>query len=142
MYACVLLLKETMLLRSLLLCMVWSDASSGLEMFYCICHYLTLSIIGFDFEKLVFVHFNYESLHECMFKTNPFSQGLMMIHAQIWGRGADSSAPTPWKIKTFLIHKIKVPKAGSEPLLAPHSHEKLLNQACDSLVNMKVFSGV
>lgn len=32
-------------------------------MFYCICHYLTLSIIGFDFEKLVFEHFNYESLH-------------------------------------------------------------------------------
>lgn len=79
-----------MLFRSLLLSMVWGDASSGLEMFYCNCHYLsfTLSISGFDFEKLVFEHFNYLSLHECMFKTNPFSQGLMMIHAQIWGRSA------------------------------------------------------
>lgn len=91
-----------MLFRSLLLSMVWGDASSGLEMFYCICHYLPLSIIGFDFEKLVFEHLNYESLHECMFKTNSFYQGLMMIHAQICGRGADSSAqPHPRKIKTF-----------------------------------------
>lgn len=49
--------------------------------------------------------------------------------------------PTPGKLKLF-THKIKVPKVGSEPLVAPHPHEKLLNQACDSLVNMKVFSGV
>lgn len=99
-------------------------------MFYCNCHYLsfTLSISGFDFEKLVFEHFNYLSLHECMFKTNPFSQGLMMIHAQIWGRSAKPlCTPTPQKIKISQIHKIKVPKVGSEPLLAPHPYEKLLN---------------
>lgn len=70
-------------------------------MFYSIYHYLsnTLSIIGFDFEKIVFEHFNYESLHECRFKTNPFSQGLMMIHAHIWGRSANPSAPPPGKLK-------------------------------------------
>lgn len=34
--------------------------------------------------------------------------------------------PPPGKLKLF-THKIKVPKVGSEPLLAPHPHEKLLN---------------
>lgn len=91
-----------MLFRSLLLSMVWGDASSGLEMFYCICHYLTLSIIGFDFEKLVFEHFNYESLHECMFKTNPFIKAWWWyMRKSVEGVQTPLPTPTPRKIKTF-----------------------------------------